>query len=100
MVDIQDEHAEGLQNLSLKVADLEDCTRCNIITFRGVPETVNTSEIVPYLQQLICKLLSLRKYQDMLLDRAHRIQKLKHLPASIPKDTLACVHFFFTSNSK
>lgn len=47
-----------------------------------------------YLHQLFCKLIPSLTTNDVLINRAHRIHKPQHLPASIPRDILAQMHFF------
>lgn len=93
-VAIQDEHSEAIQQLRLKMANLEDRSRWNNIKIRGVPEAITPAEVVPYLHQLFRKILPTLMPHDLLVDRAHRIHKPQHLPESLPRDILARVHFF------
>lgn len=93
VVDIQDEHSEAIQQLHLKIANLENPSRWNNIEIRWVPEAITTTEIT-YLHQLFHKILQSITTQDMLIDQAHGIHKLQYLPASLPRDILACVIFF------
>lgn len=48
MADAHDKHAEEIQYLQAKVADLEDHSRRNNIKFRGVPESVKAPKLIPY----------------------------------------------------
>lgn len=83
MVDSHADHTEKIQYLNAKVADMKERSRWNNIKFRGIPESIKNSDLVPYLL-----ILSLSP-SDLLIDRAHRIFKLKH-----PK-VCACFHSFF-----
>lgn len=35
--------------------------------------------------------------EDLLIDRIHRLPKPKHIPAHLPRDTIARIHFFHTT---
>lgn len=94
VMDKQDAHADIIRQLQLKISDLEDRSRWNNLKIRGIPETVKTGKLYSYLKQLFCKLLPDLNTQDLLIDRVHRIQKPSHLPASVPRDTLARLHYF------
>lgn len=83
IVDMQYDQAATIHMLHLKVADLEDHSRRNNVKVRGVPESLHTSENVPYLHQWYRKLIPSLTTNDMLIDRAHRIHKPQHLPASL-----------------
>lgn len=95
IVDAQDDQAATIHMLHLKIADLEDRSQ----KVRGVPVSLPPSEIMPYLHHLFCKLISLLSTNDMLIDRAHRIDKQQNLPASLSRNILACVHFFHTKEN-
>lgn len=76
---------------------MEDRSRRNIKNL-GAAEAITTAEIVPYQHQFIRKIPTSITTQDKLIDRAHRIHKPQHLPASLPRDILARVHFFPASD--
>lgn len=82
--------------MRLKIANLEDRSRQNNIKIRGGPEAIIPAKITPYLQQLFRKLIHSLTAQELLIDRGHRIHKLQSLHESVPRDILACIHFFHT----
>lgn len=88
------DQAEEIQQLKNKIADLEDRSMRNNIKFRG---SLNRSPIVIWyltFSSSFMKLLPDHNLQDFIIDRLHRIFKLKHLPASVPRDVLASIHLF------
>lgn len=57
MVDAHSHHDTELQQLKLKIADLEDRSRRNYIKSSGIQELVAPDTLVPYIQQLMEHLL-------------------------------------------
>lgn len=94
IVDAHEEQAEQIRKLQLKMADLEDRSRQNNLKIRGVPETVKSTDLIPYLQQLFLKLIPDLTPRDLLMNRAHRISKPAHLPDTVPRDVLTRIHFY------
>lgn len=93
-MDTQDEHTNALHQIQLKITNLEDSTRQNNKKINEILEYVKPSELTHYLQPLFCAIIPNLSQCDVTINRAQRIQKPKHLPASIPRHTLARVHFF------
>lgn len=100
LVDGFADHDDELQLINLKNADLEDRSRRNNIKFCNIPESIQQSDIVQFLQSLMQSLMQALlpdlTTRDMEIDRAHRLPKPSHLPASTPRDVLARIHFFTT----
>lgn len=51
------------------------------------------SELIGYLQALFKKILPSVSKQDLLIDHARCLVKPSFLPASVPRDVIACIHF-------
>uniref|UniRef100_A0A8C5MW90 Uncharacterized protein n=1 Tax=Leptobrachium leishanense TaxID=445787 RepID=A0A8C5MW90_9ANUR len=83
----------------LKVADIEDRSRCNNIRIRGIPETVRQEALMDYLYALFQVLLPDMSREQFQLDRAHRLPKLKSLPPAAPRDTILRVHFYHVKDA-
>lgn len=81
-VNAHKEQAGMIQKLQLKVADLEDRSRCNHFKFMGMPKSVKANELLLDLSP------------RGLLDCAYRILKMAHLLDTVPRDFLARVHFY------
>lgn len=94
LVDSHNQLEDELDALKAKLADLEDRNRRNNVKFRGIPESVTTAELAPYLQGLIKAVLPTTTTHDLIIDRAHRLPKPKGLPETTPRDTIARIHFF------
>lgn len=89
IADTHDHHAEEFRFLQTTVADLEYQSRRNNIKAYQKP-----LYLIPYIQQPFLKLLPQLHQADLIIDHAHRIDKPNHLPASVPRDVLAFIHFF------
>lgn len=76
------------------MVDLKDRARRNNIEFRGIPESVKHPYLIHYIQSFFLKLLPQLTQADIAIDRAHRIAKPNHLPASVPRDVLAALISF------
>uniref|UniRef100_A0A8C5M9B1 Uncharacterized protein n=1 Tax=Leptobrachium leishanense TaxID=445787 RepID=A0A8C5M9B1_9ANUR len=85
--------------LATKVADLEDRSRRNNMRIRGVPEAVGLADLPAYLMEVFQLLLPSASLQDLLLDRAHRLPKAKHLSPDVPRDVIVRVHFYHIKES-
>lgn len=94
VVDTVLDHQSEITWLKTKVADLEDSTMRNNLTFRGIPESVTPQELPRYVQQLIKALLPALSELELTVDRCHRLSKLAYLHANVPRDVLARIHFY------
>lgn len=88
-----------IKKMSAKLADMEDRSRRHNIKFRGIPESVLPAELHTFIKSLLHKLIPEAPDTDLLLDRAHRLPKPAFLPAALPRDVLARVHYFHTKES-
>lgn len=52
LVDAHEAQKEDLTWIKNKLADLEDRSRCNNLTIRGIPEMVSVSQLPHYVQDL------------------------------------------------
>lgn len=83
-----------MRQLQLEKADLENHSRCNNIKIGSILESVKPIQLGPYLKKLFHKLILDLTAQNLLIDGVHRIQKPTYLPAMVPRDTLAQLHYF------
>lgn len=81
MIDTCTEHEDELQIINLKLADLEDRSRWNNIKFCNIPESVQQSEIVHFLQSLLHTPVPELTDRDLEIDRSHRLPKPSQIPA-------------------
>lgn len=94
LIDAHDALLDEMRTMKIKMADLEDRSRRNNITFRGIAESVPAAELRSYLQKMIAELLPDVQGQDLTIDRVHRLPKPSFLPERIPRDVIAKIHFF------
>lgn len=85
---------EEVQRLSNKVLDLEDRSRRNNIQLRGIPESIASDQLNPFLTDLLALTMPHRSSPELLIDRIHRLPKPRHLPSHVPRDTIARIHYF------
>lgn len=96
VVDTQDKHAHLLHQIRLKIADMEDrLWRNNKVQGHSnyCMQMIKPGELTSCLQRLFHTIPNLSPL-SVRIDRAHRIQKPDYLPATVPRDTLTCLHFF------
>lgn len=94
MVDAHNEHEDDIVWLKSKVADLEDCSRRNNVKIRGIAELVKTSELTAFLTNIIKEALPDLPLEERIIDRIHRLQKPRHIPEKLPRDTIARIHYY------
>ncbi|CAH2293798.1 Hypothetical predicted protein [Pelobates cultripes] len=73
-----------------KMADSEDRSRCNNLRIRGIPDNVETSNLIHYFQKIVKMILPKATDLDLIVDHIHRLPK----SATAPKDTIVRLHFF------
>ncbi|XP_077327941.1 uncharacterized protein LOC143981418 [Lithobates pipiens] len=94
LVDAHNEAEDEIQAIKSKMADLEDRNRRNDVKLRGVTEDVLPADLRKYVQKFIATLLPEILEGEVIVDRAHRLPKPKHLPDKVPRDVIAPIHFF------
>lgn len=94
LVDAYNAAEDEIQAIKSKMADLEDRSRRNNVKLRGVSESVMPADLRKYVQQFISALLPETLEREVIVDRAHRLPKPKHLPEKVPRDVIARIHFF------
>lgn len=94
LVDAHREAGDTITQLKMKIADLEDHSRRNILKFRGAAESVLLGDLKRYIHQMISTLLPEIPAQDNIIDRAHRLSKPPYLSEHIPRDVIESIHFF------
>lgn len=72
---------QEIQKLKIHMEDLENRNRRNNLRLYGLPENIEGSDMVPFLQKLLPELLDLHSSSSPLnIQRAHRLGRL--LPSS------------------
>ncbi|KAG8579381.1 hypothetical protein GDO81_010854 [Engystomops pustulosus] len=94
MADVTISMEEQLQSMQAKLADMEDRSRRNNLRFRGVRESVKPDDLTEYLTDYFSLLLPQASQTDLIIDRAHRLPKPKHLAGDVPRDVIVRIHFY------
>lgn len=97
LVDAHNDRDDEMMQMKIKLADLEDRSRRNNITFRGIPETVKPPDLKKYLD-VMKVVLPDAPLEDLLIDRIHRLPKSKHIAFHLPRDTIVSIHFYHTKD--
>ncbi|CAH2282029.1 Hypothetical predicted protein [Pelobates cultripes] len=95
--DIADHVAALEQKVTLieaRMADAEDRSRINNLRLRGVPETVLPGDLQAYVRGLMRPYIPEIPADMMLVDRVHRVPKLRNLTDTTPRDVLMRAHYF------
>lgn len=66
---------------------MEDRSRRNNLKIRGIPESVQQSDLGPYAATLFKNLIPSLTDLDVTIDRTHRLPKPSHLSDHISRDT-------------
>lgn len=82
-----------LQYITNKFADVEDCSRRNNVKIRGIPISIQGTELIAYLQQFFKTLVPELSPHNPIIDCIHRLYKCKHIPAAMPHNILMCIFF-------
>lgn len=94
MVDAHAEHSEDIFLLKDKVEDVEDRSRNNNEKIMDIPESILSSQLQKYIQDLFSSLLPPMAPAELIINRIQRIPKPAYHPSNIPRDVLLRVHFF------
>lgn len=94
LVNTHDNNENEMDAIKAKFAEIEDRSRRNNLKIRGVPESVQQSELRTYAAQLFQSLLPDLTDLDITVDRIHHLPKPSHLPENISRDVILCLHFF------
>ncbi|CAH2251460.1 Hypothetical predicted protein [Pelobates cultripes] len=73
---------------------MEDRARRNNLRFREIPKSVSNAELHNYLLDLFQSLTPETHPDQLIIDRAHRLRRPKHLPTTAAQDVIARIHFF------
>lgn len=74
IIDTQEDHAQDTKWIKDKLADIEDRSRNNI-KIRGIPESVQPSDLSPYVRGRFKAILPDLKKIKLVIDRIHRLPK-------------------------
>lgn len=94
LVDAHDEREGENEWIKAKLADMEDRPRRNNLKIRGIPESVQQSDLSLYAATMFKSLLPSLTDLDVTIIRIHRLTKPSHLSDQIPRDVLLRLHFF------
>lgn len=94
LVDSHFELIEEMKQLRLKMADIEDRSRCNNIKFRGISEFVKNTELHEFAKKMMSDLLPKIPHQELISDRAHRLPKPQHISEKLPRDVIAQINLY------
>lgn len=94
LLEAHNQQALIIQKMQDRMANLEDRSRRNNVKFRGIPESVSTADIVPFLHTLLKTILPDCTPSDLLINRAHCLRKPTYLPDSVPRNIIARLHYF------
>lgn len=70
--------------------------RYSNVKIREVPESVKQAYLMAFFTDVMKAALPDLPLEELLIDRIHRLPKPKHIPAHLPRDTIAHIHFFQT----
>ncbi|CAH2311889.1 Hypothetical predicted protein, partial [Pelobates cultripes] len=91
-------HLRALQNqmeqMEARVADQEDRARRNNLRLRGVPETILPDDLPAYVHGLLNAYAPDVRTDMLLVNRAHRVSKPKHIPEATSRDDLMRIHYY------
>lgn len=82
-----------------EVKNCGPCSRCNNVKIRGVPESVKQADLLPFFTDVMKAALPELPLEELLIDRIHRLPKPKHIPAHLPRNTIAHIHFYQTKET-
>ncbi|KAJ1191944.1 hypothetical protein NDU88_001257 [Pleurodeles waltl] len=84
------EHDAELQTLRAKIMDLEDRSRRDSISFFGIPEHKEGTDIKAFFKSLLPELTGLTFSPPLELQRVHRIGPLHKATSGRPRPIIAC----------
>lgn len=90
---MHNKHKYDIMWLKAKVTDLEDHSKRNNIEI-GIPEMVKLSELTAFLTNIMKEALPELPLEDLVIDRIHRPPKAQHIPAKLPRDKIARIHYY------
>lgn len=93
--DAHNDQDDELEKLKAKVAHIVDRSRWNNVKLRGVPESVQNTQLNQYACDLICMALPSIIASEIVIYRIHCLPKPFYLPDNIPRDIIIMrVHFY------
>lgn len=82
---VADSHVSHFIEMNRHLEDLDNRGRRNNIRVRGIPETVNTEQIIPALQRVFISYLEGQEDTEIEFIRAHRALRARGLDSASPK---------------
>ncbi|CAH2321820.1 Hypothetical predicted protein [Pelobates cultripes] len=93
MADVMQDMENRLKSHEDKLTDLEDCSRRNNVRITGFAESIENKHLLQYVT-LFTKLLPEVDPGLLIIDRIHRVGRLKHIPESSLRNVLMLIHYF------
>lgn len=88
---VTDSHATQFIEMNRHLEDLDNRGRRNNIRVRGIPEMVDSDQIIPALQRVFNSLLERQEDTDIKFVRAHRALRARGPDTSPPRDSICCL---------
>lgn len=84
-------HFSHLIEINRHLEDLDNRGRRNNIRVKGIPESVDTAQIIPALQRVFNSLLERQEDIEIEFVRAHRALRAKCPDTAPPRDIICCL---------
>lgn len=81
------------EELSLRLADLENTSRCSNVRSKGVPLRVDAGKLEDFVTRLFRYVAPVLEDQEIVLDRTHRAGRPARNPGQ-SQDILTCLHSY------
>lgn len=94
LVDANDSKEDDIENIKVKMADIENRSRRNNIKIKGVSESVKPQDLRKYSFQMFSAILPDMTELDYTVDRIHRLPKPSYLADDIPRDVILQLHLY------
>ncbi|CAH2295429.1 Hypothetical predicted protein [Pelobates cultripes] len=87
-----------MQDIEIKLTDLEDRSRRNNVRVRGIPESILQEDLYLYLNNFFSKILSRQTLSPETFERFHRLARSNGTDKSYPRDVMICFASFWMKN--
>lgn len=87
LVDAHSAHSDEILQIKDKLAYLEDRSRSNNLKVRRIPETVNATQLLQYVQDMFSALAPELSVLELTMDKVHRVPKPPFLADNVPAQT-------------
>lgn len=88
LVDAYSAQHEDISWIKAKLEYLKDRSRRNNLKIRGIPESIQSSQLCYFMRELLLAVLLNLTSADLKIDRSHSVPKPSFLPTEIPRDVI------------